>query len=290
MSTNKVNTNSNKTATRTAKPKDDKSLYMIFGAAAIILILFIIFSSSKSGEKKEAPSTQAQQVENVNPQQPQRSANNGRKFTVEGNQQNIASNTNAPQVNENSELNTYTDPVTGEMFVVTPTGALLVSSVEGQKYIQDFNNLKSQANANGSNTSGQQSTSPQLEQLLAISNSQIEALDKKLNDAYDYIENQNAINKKQTETISELSKQIQSIQPIVKSSEELAKDLFGKQAKKVLANKNNSIKVDSIVGNKAWFTDGNGNNVLLTVGDIVPNTSLKVAAIDAATNSVIVKQ
>ncbi len=133
-------------------------------------------------------------------------------------------------------------------------------------------------------------TSPQIEQLATITNSQIQALDQKLNDAYDNIENLKALNKKQTETISRLSHEIQSIQPVVKSSEELAKDLFGKQSKKVLANKNNSIHVDSIVGNKAWFTDSNGNNVLLTVGDIVPNTSLKVTAIDAATNSVIVKQ
>lgn len=287
MSTKAKQTSRNTTGS--AKTKNDKLVYYIFGAIAVLFVLVILFTSGKSGEKQTPTSeSQTQKVENIAPQRPTSSgANNGRKFTVEANQQNNSNGTSV-QVNENSELNTYNDPVTGEMFVVTPTGALLASSVEGQKYIADFNNLKSQSKTNGG--AAQSATSPQIEQLATITNSQIQALDQKLNDAYDNIENLKALNKKQTETISRLSHEIQSIQPVVKSSEDLAKDLFGKQAKKVLANKNNSIHVDSIVGNKAWFTDANGNNVLLTVGDIVPSTSLKVTAIDAATNSVIVKQ
>lgn len=286
MSTKAKQTSRNTAGSGSVKTKNDKNIYYIFGAIAVLLILVILLTSGKSDKKDVAPS-QTDKVENITPQRPTSSGNNARKFTVEGNQQNNP-NANNVQVNENSELNTYTDPVTGEMFVVTPTGALLVSSVEGQKYIEDFNNLKSQSRTNGG--AGQSPSTPQIEQFATITNSQIQALDQKLNDAYDIIENLKALNKKQTETISSLSHEIQSIQPVVKSSEELARDLFGKQSKKVLANKNNSIQVDSIVGNKAWFTDANGNNVLLTVGDIVPNTSLKVSAIDASTNSVIVKQ
>lgn len=288
MSTKAKQPSKNSTGSGSAKAKNDKNIYYIFAAIAVLLIIIIFATSGKKDDKESDADTQTQAVENITPQSPTSSgANNGRKFTVDANQQNGSNGSNV-QVNENSELNTYTDPVTGEMFVVTPTGALLVSSIEGQKYIEDFNNLKSQSKTNSG--SSQNATSPQIEQLATITNSQIQALDQKLNDAYDNIENLKALNKKQTETISRLSHEIQSIQPVVKSSEELAKDLFGKQSKKVLANKNNSIHVDSIVGNKAWFTDSNGNNVLLTVGDIVPNTSLKVTAIDAATNSVIVKQ
>lgn len=287
MSTKAKQASKNTAGSGSVTAKNDKNIYYIFGGLAVLLILVILFTSGKS-DKKEVATSQTEKVENITPQRPASSgANNGRKFTVEASQQNNP-NANNIQVNENSELNTYTDPVTGENFVVTPTGALLASSIEGQKYIEDFNNLKSQSRTNGG--ASQSTSTPQIEQLATITNSQIQALDQKLNDAYDNIENLKALNKKQTETISRLSHEIQSIQPVVKSSEELARELFGKQSKKILANKNNSIQVDSIVGNKAWFADANGNNVLLTVGDIVPNTSLKVSAIDAATNSVIVKQ
>ena len=82
--------------------------------------------------------------------------------------------------------------------------------------------------------------------------------------------------------------QIKSIQPLVKSPRELAQEYFGKDGQKVLQSRNRQIKVDSVLGDKAFFTDKNNTVYVLRVGDVVPNTSQKVIKIDEATQAVIV--
>lgn len=280
-----------KTVGSSAKAGSNTTMYIIFGVIAIAFIALILFTSG--GEKKTAKSQDVVKNDATSAESAVGTSSakvyekNNRQFTVEANQGNVG-----PTMDANSKLDIYVDPTTNQEYVVTPTGPILTSSIEGRKFIEDFNNLQAQASQSGAANQQQakQIAQAEIDALATTFNGQVQALDEKLNEAYANTENLKALVKKQNDTITAMAMQIQTIQPIVKTPEELAKDLFGKEGKKVLTSRNNSIAVDSIVGNKAWFTDANGNQVLLAVGDIVPNTSLKVAAIDASTNSVIVNK
>lgn len=192
------------------------------------------------------------------------------------------------QVNQN-ELVYKTDPTTGVSLVQTPAGFVEADSPAGQKFIDDFNKMKAMQNPNAVNAAAPQISQQQLDEIKQYNDSQIRALDEKLNDLAGQLESSVQLIKKQNETIVHLSTQIKSIQPIVKSPNELAKELFGKEGSRVLKSRNNSLKAEVVIGDKAFISDKNGNIHALQVGDVVPNTSSIVSSIDAATKTVTVR-
>lgn len=291
-------TNAPQTAANGAAAKKTP-MWMYLGGAALIFIVIIVLVSIFTGGKQEQPKEQVKQavptsdsVVGARPNKTNTASNpNGNPNQNMGgmptgnNQQNNAAN------NGQGELRIFVEPATNIEMVQTPSGPVPTTSIEGQKYIEDFSRLKAEAANNGQQGSNGSQALPNnvaLQALQEATDAQVRALDEKLNAAYENVDDLQQVIKKQNETIEKMSVQLKSIQPLVKSPNELAKEFFGKNGEKELKSRNNSIKVDSIVGDKAYFTTNEGNTVLVGVGDVIPNTSVKVKKIDAANNTVIV--
>lgn len=293
-------TNAPQTAANGAATKKTP-LWMYLGGAALIFIVIIVLVSIFTGGKQEQPKEQVKQsvptsdsVVGTRPNKagpptnpngnPNQNQNMGGMPTGNNQQNNAATN-------GQGELRIFVEPATNIEMVQTPSGPVPTTSIEGQKYIEDFSRLKAEAANNGQQGVSNSQALPNnvaLQALQEATDAQVRALDDKLNAAYENVDNLQQVIKKQNETIEKMSIQLKSIQPLVKSPNELAKEFFGKNGEKELKSRNNSIKVDSIVGDKAYFTTNEGNTVLVGVGDVIPNTSVKVKKIDAANNTVIV--
>lgn len=196
---------------------------------------------------------------------------------------------NSGQNGSVAELRMYKDEATQVEMVQTPSGPVPTASIEGQKFIEDYSRLKQESSGGqvSANSPQAQIDNSNLSALTEVTNSQIQALDEKINTMYETNDHLQEVIKKQVETIEKMAMQIQTIQPLTKSPKELAEEIFGKNGQKVLESRNRAIKVDTVVGDKAFFTDENNNVSILKVGDVVPNTSLKIIKIDQSTNSAI---
>lgn len=273
---------------------------LIMGAIlAVIFALFSIFMIFSGGGAKEKKTEKAKEVIATS-----ETASSGKKQAkvydtppreIKPTEGKFSEAENQQMPVNTSELTYYTEPVTNVQMVMTPAGPFPVASPEGQKYIADF---KAYQSANGS-PSPNNSVGPvmestalkqELHELRDGTNGQVQALDLKINALSDQVAGLVALTEKQNETIVKLSQQIKVIQPITKSSGELAKEFFGKGGEITLKERNRSIAVDSIVGDKAYFTTKDGKTVLLGIGDIVPGTSVRIKKVDASTNSVLVAE
>lgn len=188
------------------------------------------------------------------------------------------------------KLEYRTDPQTNIEMVVTPSGSKPVDSPEGQKFIKDFEAYQAMKNPNQTVAATTPQVSEQkLNEIRQESNEQVRALDEKINGLSVQVEGLIGVVKKQNETIGKLSTQIKTIQPMIKTPEELASSLFGKNGKKVLQERNNALVADVVVGDKAFITDLQGDVHIVRVGDVVPGTSSVVALIDESSKQVILK-
>lgn len=298
-----INNNLPKDAIKGAKAggkKEGGGNNIILIVIAVLAVLAVVIGLITSGNKDEAKKPKEENVSVEGAASDTKGAkvyDNNAKRTVE---RSDPANANADvdglngvsdiqAVNQN-ELVYKTDSTTGLRLVQTPSGFVDADSPAGQKFIEDFNKMKAMQNPNGVNTAAApQISQAQIDEMKQYNDSQIRALDEKINDLSGQLESSIQLVKKQNEVIVHLSTQIKSIQPIVKSPNELAKELFGKDGAKVLKSRNNSIKAEFVVGDKAFISDKNGNIHALKVGDIVPNTSSIVSSIDPSTKTVTVR-
>lgn len=278
-------------------PKKPAGMGMMIGIAITVLVVLIgIISMFVGGGGKQAPQDKEKQevatsdTASTGKKQPKVYETENR--VIKNTESRFAPN-NEPPVST-SELVYFTEPVTGVQMVQTPSGAISVDSPEGQKYIADFKALQlasgPQQPDQGLNQSQALVAKAEIESIKQTTNEQVMALDAKINDLAGQVDSLIALSKKQNETIEKLAYQIKTIQPITKSSTELAKDLFGKNGDKVLKERNTAIAVDSIVGNKAYITTKDGKTTLVGVGDIIQGTSVKIKKIDPSTNTVLVAE
>ena len=284
-------------STGNGSPTKKTPMWMYLGGAAAIFIVIILLVTIFTGGSKEKPKEQVKESiptsDSVVGAKPSRSAplnTNGSNVNAQNMGQMPINGVNPP-ANNLPELRIFVEPATNVEMVQTPSGPVPVKSIEGQKFIEDYTRMQAESANNGQVANNGAQAVPNNAAFLALQEStdaQIRALDDKLNSAYENVENLQEVIKKQNETIEKMSVQLKSIQPLVKSPKELAKEFFGKNGEKELTSRNNSVKVDSIVGDKAYFTTNEGRTVLVGVGDVIPNTSVKVKKIDAATNTVIV--
>ncbi|HCV3190437.1 TPA: hypothetical protein OV554_003579 [Acinetobacter baumannii] len=306
---NKKASLSNSTKAQGTPQKKQQNIYILAGGAIAIfalvvaLFLFVQNMMTSSDQPKKTNTYQDEKTANIAKSQKVPSPNGNQSGSgnsqgqggVNASNQNI--NNSTGDANGNRELKITTDPQSGVDYVETPSGTVLVSSPEGQKYIQDFKAYKLEQNggvdptaANGIQVSALSSQAYQSEinALKAQINEQAQALDEKINTNYENQENMQAVIDKQNETIQKLSQNLAMAQPLMRSPKEIAKELFGKQAEATLKSRNNAVKLDSVVGNKGYFTDKDGNVHFLGVGDIIPNTSLMIKAFDEGRGEAIV--
>ena len=264
--------------------------------AAIFLIVIVVAVSIFSGDKKEQPAERIKQEvptteSAANGARPIKNNNTSQQQEMGGMPvENGMQNTSGQNGNV-AELRIYKDAATNVEMVQTPSGPVPTASIEGQKFIEDYSRLKQEV-GNGSQTTanGQQGQvdNSQLAALTEVTNSQIQALDEKINSMYETNDDLQEVIRKQNETIEKMAVQIKTIQPLVKSPKELAQELFGKNGERVLQSRNRQIRVDSVVGDKAFFTAKDNTVYILRVGDVIPHTSQKIIKIDEVTQSVIV--
>lgn len=267
--------------------KQQGGMGMLIGISVVVVIVIIALVSAFSGgdkKKKEDPKVKQTLTTTQGASSGQKSAK-----VYDTPKREIKRVPVNAQVNT-EQLQYYTDPVTNIQMVQTPSGPVPVDSMEGRKYIEDFNNLQQATNPATPNAPQQQPqiAKAELDALKQTTNDQVKALDDKINELTDQTESLKALVVKQNETIEKMAHQVKGIQPIMKSPNELAKELFGKNASTELKNRNRSIEVDSIVGEKAYVSTKNGEVALVGVGDVIPQTSLKIKKIDPSTNTVIV--
>lgn len=268
------------------------NVYVIAGIMLfVIFVLFIALGGAKEDPKSKPKDTQkVESLEGSGKQGIQKSTRvyEERKPSDLSYEQNQATNTAATD-----DLQIFRDPTTNLDMVKTPSGLLPVNSKEGRKYIEDFRALQA-ASGTGVNAQGKPTqaiagvTKDDLAASVNQSNEQVKALDQKLNDAHQRIDELLQVVKKQNETVEKMSEQIKTVQPIVKSPRELAKEIFGKNGERVLKDRNNRITASSIVGDKAYIYDADGDLHLVGVGDIVPGTSVKIKAINQVEREVVV--
>lgn len=272
-----------------AKQKTPMWMFVVVGGGFLIVI-FIAVTLFGGGGEKQKPKEQKKQTVPTSDSVTSGTRSSG--GVSNNNKLERVQMGEGAAVSTQQELRIYADPATNIEMVQTPNGPIPTESIEGRKFIEDFNQMKALSTGDGQ-TGGAATTqaatnSAALTALREETDAQVRALDEKLNSAYENVDNLQEVVKKQNETIEKMSTQIRSIQPITKSANELAKEFFGKGGERTLASRNNSIKVDSVSGDKAYFTTKDGVTTVLSVGDIVPNTSVKVKKIDEVRNEVIV--
>lgn len=297
MSTNNVSKNSPDAIKANAtkgggKKSGNGGMVLILAMCGLAVVAFVLIFSS-GGSKKEKPKEEvkAASVADAAKQKAPRvyDKSSNRKIERSDGNNGIA-NAGTQEFSESAELVYGIDDTTNLKTVKTPAGYVLVDSPEGRKYIDDFNNLKNIENPQAQpSVAALQIPQEKLDDLRRESNEQVRILDEKINEVSGQIEGLIGVIKKQNETIAKLTTQVKSIQPMVKTPEELAATLFGKNGKKVLKERNNALVADVIIGDKAFITDINGETHVLRVGDIVPGTSSIVSLIDETSKQVILK-
>lgn len=296
---------SNSTKAQGAPQKKQQNMYVLLGITAgvfVVLIgLFLLIQNmmTSSDQPQQTSSYQDEKTANIAKAKkvpsPEGSQGGNSQASNQGDLNSSNQNFNG-STTSNRELKITTDPQSGVDYVETPSGTVLVSSPEGQKYIQDFKAYKMEENGGVDPSAANiqvsalssQSYQNEINTLKAQINEQAQALDEKINTSYENQENMQAIIDKQNETIQKLSQNLAMAQPLMRSPKEIAKELFGKQAEATLKSRNNAVKLDSVVGNKGYFTDKDGNVHFLGVGDIIPNTSLMIKAFDEGRGEAIV--
>ncbi|OIH08592.1 hypothetical protein A7M79_07195 [Acinetobacter baumannii] len=296
---------SNSTKAQGAPQKKQQNIYVLLGITAgifVVLIgLFLLIQNmmTSSDQPQQTSSYQDEKTANIAKAKkvpsPEGSQGGNSQASNQGDSNSSNQNFNG-STTSNRELKITTDPQSGVDYVETPSGTVLVSSPEGQKYIQDFKAYKMEENGGVDPSAANiqvsalssQSYQNEINTLKAQINEQAQALDEKINTSYENQENMQAIIDKQNETIQKLSQNLAMAQPLMRSPKEIAKELFGKQAEATLKSRNNAVKLDSVVGNKGYFTDKDGNVHFLGVGDIIPNTSLMIKAFDEGRGEAIV--
>lgn len=292
MSTNKkINTPDAVKAGTGGKKKEGGGnvlLYILVGAAILALIIGLNMRGKEEPKKssKEQTNTSVAQAANVKAakvydQQSSRKIERTESGGVVTNSTEAFSNM--------TELEYMTEPETQASLVKTSTGYVLVNSPEGQKFISDFNAYQAALNPNKA-VAQPQISEEKLNEIREESNNQVRALDEKINELSSQVDGLISVVKKQNETIAKLSTQIKTIQPMVKTPEELATALFGKNGKKVLNERNNALVADVVVGDKAFITDSKGDVHIVRVGDVIPGTSSIVALIDEVSKQVVLKR
>lgn len=286
------------------KPFPMKLVIISFiGFIGFLILMYYIFSPSQTNSNEQKP-TISNKNQSIEANNSSNSASSGRKISSspQGNSNVATTSTSAtsnsptmfPQSSSGQTENQifFTDEQTGKRYVITPKGNFAVDSQEGREFIAAYNQ-NNQNNQNAQNAQNLQQgattvSKDELDQIQKTSQNQIKELDEKINAVsaeLDSVKKQNALQK---EALQKVASKVISIQPIVKSPTELAKALFGKNGDKVLNSKNQEISAVSVVGNKAYLTNSNGDYYLVEVGDVVEGTSLKVKAINADTNTVLV--
>lgn len=279
--------------------KDSKmNLYLMIGFAVIaIAALFLIFGGGDKNQEKPT-NKKTQSVESLEGSEKKGTQRTARVYEEQkprdlNNNQNSLDN---DAVTASDGLQYYTDPVSNVEMVKTPSGLVPVNSKEGRKYIEDFKALQA-ASGTGLDSQGKPvaaaaGTISKNEFTTAMSqnNEQTKALDQKLNDAHQRIDELVQLVKKQNETVEIMSNQIRTVQPVVKSPRELAKEIFGKNGERVLKERNKSVSAASIVGDKAYVYDINGDLHLVGVGDVIPGTSVKVKEVNQVDRQVIIAE
>lgn len=293
MQVNKSNVKATNNPAGGGSAKKSGGMGMMIAAAAIVIVVVVVIVAM-SGGKKEVVTTDTN-VKQFNPSEGTQVKGGSARVYEESKRTEStlgAQNQDAASSAQMPELEYYIDPVTGQEMVKTPNGPLIKNSPEGIQYIEDYERLRLEAGvntANGAQTQGGVQ-SAQLDAAMQQVSTQIQILDEKVNSQKEYIDQLTTLVKRQNETIKGMSEQVKTIQPIVKSSRELATDFFGKGGDKTLKSRNSSIEALSIVGDKAWVVDGFGKEALVKTGDIVPGTSTKIKQIDASQNVVIVAE
>ncbi|HGF9504631.1 TPA: hypothetical protein ACJEU7_001836 [Acinetobacter baumannii] len=296
---------SNSTKAQGAPQKKQQNIWVLLGITAgifvVIIGLFLLIQNmmTSSDKPQQTSSYQDEKTANIAKAKkvpsPEGSQGGNSQASNQGDLNSSNQNFNG-STNSNRELKITTDPQSGVDYVETPSGTVLVSSPEGQKYIQDFKAYKMEENGGVDPSAANiqvsalssQSYQNEINALKAQINEQAQALDEKINTSYENQENMQAIIDKQNETIQKLSQNLAMAQPLMRSPKEIAKELFGKQAEATLKSRNNAVKLDSVVGNKGYFTDKDGKVHFLGVGDIIPNTSLMIKAFDEGRGEAIV--
>jgi hypothetical protein len=263
-------------------------LIILVGVMVVALVVGLIF---KGGDSKKAAPKEMENASIAN------AANASAAKVYEKQAQRKIERSNgvntaaaAEDFSNMEKLEYVIDPQTNIEMVVTPSGPKPVDSPEGQKFIKDFEAYQAMKNPNQTVAATTPQVSEQkLNEIRQESNEQVRALDEKINDLSVQVDGLIGVVKKQNETIGKLSTQIKTIQPMVKTPEELASSLFGKNGKKVLQERNNALVADVVVGDKAFITDLQGDVHIVRVGDVVPGTSSVVALIDESSKQVILK-
>jgi uncharacterized coiled-coil protein SlyX len=271
-----------------AKKSSNMGMMMIAAAIVVVVVVVVVMMS---GGKKQEVSTDTN-VKQFNPSEATQVNGGGARVYEESKRTEStlgSQNQNAASAGQMPELEYYIDPVTGQEMVKTPNGPLLKNSPDGIQYIEDYERLRLEAGVKTTdNTASAGIPTEQYNQVMQEVDSKFQMLDEKVESQQDYIDQLTTLVKRQNETIKGMSEQVKTVQPIVKSSKELANEFFGKGGDKKLKSRNASIEALSIVGDKAWVINGFGKESLVRVGEVVPGTSTKIKQIDASNNVVIV--
>lgn len=277
------------------KGKSGGNNFMLIGLLGIALVAVLIGIFSGGDDKKAPPKKEVSAAQGATGNAPKvYEKSQSRKIERSDGPGTAAEGTALQDFSNMQSLEYMNQPDTNILMVKTPTGFVVADSPEGQKFISDFNAFKAAANT-GAPATGATPVQPQiseekLNEVRQQTDQQIQALDEKVNDQAAKVEGLIEVIKKQNETIAKLSTQIRSIQPIVKTPNQLAQDLFGNNGTKVLKQRNNALVADVVVGDKAFITDINGDTHIVRVGDVIPGSSSIVSLIDESSKQVILKQ
>lgn len=298
----------------TAKKSGNKMIIMIVVGVVALLMVSVVFGVFLSGKQNAKKSdVKSQKMENAdsaksnNPAPPVPETKNnedaGGRFEANGNNPFNAQSGTGGQPQASDYTTVFTDQSTQQQMIKTQNGTYLLNSPEGQYYFNEYQ--KSLANQNAgvnaqptnftpANQAGitQAAENKDLLELRENTTTQVKALDEKTSQTYSEVTALREIVKKQNETLEKTIKSIKEIEPYTKSSKQLARELFGSNGQKVLENRNNRIKVDAISpsGDVVYITNSDMSVSVLSVGDIVPNTTVKIKKIDPVNNSVIVSE
>lgn len=305
VSSKKVYKNENVGASSSSKKMSNTKMYMLIGAilggfVLVSVIVLMMVGGSKGTKKTNTNKTEkTEQVASgnssgngtsVNADSSSAAANNSRFDANNGNNPFAGGQQGGAGVVDN-QITVYTDPSTKQEMVRTAQGIYPLNSSEGQYY---FNQMKqAQANQAAGQLGGVQgnqnqagspnqlaSTSSEVMELRETTNTQIKALDEKVNQNHEDVGALMEIIRKQNVVIDKLTTEIKTIQPIVRRSTKL--DGSAMQQKRT-TKEHDGIVVDAISpsGDLVYLMSHDGSTSVLRVGDTIPNTGVKIKRIDS---------
>lgn len=267
-----------------------KAVYIV-GAILVLLIVGVIIMafSSKPTEQQQEQASQQQYTD----ASATASATQGVDVYQTEEREIITQTT---EVDYSKELIYFTDPSTGMKMVETPNGPLLVGSAEGAAYIQDYevkraewkskNQVEADALANGQGpVSAEQQQQQFISQELLAQQVRIDTLEQEKVNLQSEVEQLSAYADKQTQTITNLTNRVTQMQPVFEYAAQQAKP----KTQVILTGKNRSIEADAVSGNMAWITH-EGKTIPVRVGDFLPDSDVRIKAIDPLHNKVIVNK